>query len=50
MSILSKYIINNPKLDFVCGTVIKDGKILGGYNPEKFSESLISSHHLLSVL
>lgn len=35
MSILSKYIINNPKLDFVCGTVIKDGKILGGYNPEK---------------
>lgn len=35
MSILSKYIIKNPKLDFVCGTVIKDGKILGGYNPEK---------------
>tara|TARA_Y100000591_G_scaffold297876_1_gene289228 strand:+ start:182 stop:994 length:813 start_codon:yes stop_codon:yes gene_type:complete len=35
MSILSKYIINNPKIDFVCGTVIKDGKILGGYNPEK---------------
>ena len=35
MSILSKYIISNPKIDFVCGTVIKDGKILGGYNPEK---------------
>jgi glycosyltransferase involved in cell wall biosynthesis len=35
MKILSNYIINNRKIDFVCGTVIKDGKILGGYNPEK---------------
>lgn len=35
MKILSKYIIKNPKLDFVCGTVIKDGKILAGYNPRK---------------
>ena len=35
MEILSNYIKNNPKIDFVCGTVIKDGRILGGFNPEK---------------
>ena len=33
--ILSNYIINNPKLDFICGTIMKDGKKIGGYNPEK---------------
>ena len=35
MKILAQYIKKNPKIDFVCGTVIKDKKILGGYNPEK---------------
>lgn len=35
MKILSKYIKKNPNIDFICGTVKKDGKILGGYNPEK---------------
>ena len=34
MEILSNYIKNNPKIDFVCGTVIKDGRILGGFNPK----------------
>tara|TARA_B100001057_G_C22609011_1_gene855815 strand:- start:26 stop:832 length:807 start_codon:yes stop_codon:yes gene_type:complete len=33
--ILSNYIINNPKLDFICGTIKKDGKKIGGYNPSK---------------
>ncbi len=37
MKILSKYIKKNPNVDFICGTVKKDGKILGGYNPEKIS-------------
>ena len=35
MKILSKYIIKNPNIDFVCGTIIKDKKIFGGFNPEK---------------
>ena len=35
MKILSKYIKENLKIDFICGTVIKDKKKLGGYNPEK---------------
>lgn len=35
MKFLSRYIKKNNKLDFVCGTVKKDGKIYGGFNPEK---------------
>ncbi len=35
MEILSKYILNDKKLDFVCGTIKKDGKKVGGFNPEK---------------
>ena len=33
MKILAKYIIKNKKIDFVCGTVRKDGRLYGGYNP-----------------
>tara|TARA_B100001175_G_scaffold122702_1_gene104462 strand:- start:4075 stop:4947 length:873 start_codon:yes stop_codon:yes gene_type:complete len=33
MNILSKYIIKNKNIDFVCGTVRKDGRLYGGYNP-----------------
>ena len=33
MKILAKYILENKKIDFVCGTVKKDGKIYGGYKP-----------------
>ena len=35
IKILSIYILSNSNLDFICGTVIKDGKLYGGYNPEK---------------
>ena len=35
MKILSKYIIKNPNIDFFCGTIIKDGKTIGGYRPER---------------
>ena len=35
MKFLLRYIKKNNKLDFVCGTVKKDGKIYGGFNPEK---------------
>ena len=35
MKFLSNYIKEDSKLDFVCGTVKKDGKIYGGFNPEK---------------
>ena len=35
MKFLSRYIKRSNKLDFVCGTVKKDGKIYGGFNPEK---------------
>ncbi len=35
MKILSKYILNNPNVDFICGAVIKDGKTYAGYRPEK---------------
>tara|TARA_B100002052_G_C15784549_1_gene553271 strand:- start:25 stop:909 length:885 start_codon:yes stop_codon:yes gene_type:complete len=32
--ILVKYIIKNKKIDFICGTVKKDGRLYGGYNPK----------------
>ncbi len=35
MKFLSNYIKDDNKLDFVCGTVKKDGRIYGGFNPEK---------------
>ena len=35
MKILSKYIKKDSSLDFVCGTVKKDGRLFGGFNPEK---------------
>ena len=35
MKILSAYIMKDESLDFVCGTVRKDGKLYGGFNPEK---------------
>lgn len=35
MKILAKYIIKNEKVDFICGTVRKDGRIYGGYNPKE---------------
>ena len=33
--ILSAYITKDESLDFVCGTVKKDGRLYGGFNPEK---------------
>lgn len=35
MKILSKYIKNYPNIDFVCGTVKKDGRLFGGFRPDK---------------
>ena len=35
MKILSNYIKKNQNFDFVCGTVKKDGRIYGGFKPEK---------------
>ena len=35
MKILSAYITKDESLDFVCGTVKKDGRLYGGFNPEK---------------
>ena len=35
MKILSKYINSNKDLDFICGTVKKDGRLYGGFRPEK---------------
>ncbi len=35
MKILSKYIKNYPNIDFVCGTVKKDGRLYGGFRPDK---------------
>ena len=35
MKILSAYIKKDESLDFVCGTVKKDGRLYGGFNPEK---------------
>jgi len=35
MKILSKYILKDKNLDFVCGTVKKDGRLYGGFDPEK---------------
>ena len=37
MKILSNYIKKNQNFDFVCGTVKKDGRIYGGFNPEKIT-------------
>ncbi len=34
MKILARYIIKNKNLDFVCGTIKKDGRLYGGYNPK----------------
>ncbi len=34
MKILAKYIVKNKKIDFICGTVRKDGRLYGGYNPK----------------
>ena len=41
MKILSAYITKDESLDFVCGTVKKDGRLYGGFNPEKIIENLI---------
>tara|TARA_B100000900_G_scaffold396496_1_gene395843 strand:- start:1464 stop:2294 length:831 start_codon:yes stop_codon:yes gene_type:complete len=35
MKTLSKYIKKDPNLDFVCGTVKKDGRTYGGFDREK---------------
>jgi len=35
MKILSNYIKKNQNFDFICGTVKKDGRVYGGFNPEK---------------
>jgi len=35
MKILSRYILKDKNLDFVCGTVKKDGRLYGGFDPEK---------------
>ncbi len=34
IKILAKYIVKNKQIDFICGTVKKDGKLYGGYNPK----------------
>ncbi len=34
IKILAKYIVKNKKIDFICGTVKKDGRLYGGYNPK----------------
>ena len=41
MKILSKYILKENNLDFVCGTVRKDGRLYGGFNPKKITINLI---------
>ena len=43
MKILSRYMLSNTKLDFVCGTVIKDGITYGGY--KWFEETYSHSSH-----
>jgi len=35
MKILSGYIKRYQNLDFICGTVKKDGRLYGGFDPEK---------------
>ena len=40
INILVKYINKYPKVDFICGTVIKDNRVFGGYNPEIIYRSL----------
>ena len=37
MEILSGYIKKNPKIDFICGTVKKDGRLYGGLQAVKES-------------
>ena len=37
MEILSGYIKKNPKIDFICGTVKKDGRLYGGLKADKIS-------------
>ena len=37
---LSNYIIRYPKIDFFCGTIKKDGKLIGGYNPKEIFKKL----------
>lgn len=37
MKILSSYVKKYRSLDFVCGTVKKDGRLYGGFDPEKIS-------------
>ncbi len=37
MKILSKYILKDKDLDFICGTVKKDGRLYGGFDPEKIT-------------
>ena len=40
MKILHNYILNYPKIDFFCGTIKKDGRIIGGYNPKEIYKKL----------
>ncbi len=35
MEILSRYIKKNPKIDFICGTIKKDGRLYGGLKADK---------------
>jgi len=37
---LSKYIKRYPNIDFFCGTIKKEGKIIGGYNPKEIYKKL----------
>ena len=34
IDILVKYIVENPKIDFLCGTVKKDNKVYSGFRPD----------------
>ena len=46
LSIISKYVLNNKKIDFIFGSVKKHWGILHGYRPEKifYSWGFYSSH------
>ena len=35
ISILVNYINSNNNIDFICGTIKKDGRLYGGYNPKE---------------
>ena len=52
MKILSRYILENKTIDFICGTVKKDGRIYGGFRPEKimtkFTESALNIFNFLN--